>query len=166
MHTLPTYWRNIRLLRDGEAAYSHKVRLAFLPTLRSSKRIRRSVKYKSGNIEHPSAVWIWDYKARVVRNHAYNIESDLLNAKAPRPGTMQTKFTPLALFGHSSGLLDTAEIPARGAATVRNYSAPISRWQKVYDREYRQNNYPKQTIPQGRRKARLAREAANKGVNE
>lgn len=162
MHSLPIYWRDIRVVDNGEETYLPEVRLAFLPTLRSARRIRRSVKYKSGNIEHPSAVWAWDYKVRVIRNHLYNIRSELLVSTENAHMDSQSDVMPLALFGSGAGLLHSAGFPRDHVVTVRNYSEPISRDSRAFRREFRQNYFSKKTLPEGLRERKAARRENNK----
>lgn len=162
MHSLPVYWRDVRVVTDGVETYLPGVRLAFLPTLKSSRRIKRSFKYKSGNITHPSAVWVWDYKVRVIRNHLYNIHSQLFATEQDEHTAAQAEVVPLALFGGGSRLLNSASLPRDHILTVRNYTNPISRGSKAFNREFRQNFFPKKTLPQGLRAKRLANQLDKK----
>lgn len=134
MNSLPAYWRNIRLAENGREVPSPRVRLCFMPTLRSSRRIRGSVKYKSTNVAYPSAIWVWDYKVRVVRNQLYNMKSDLLYDNLDH--TPAAALIPLALLGHGPKFLDTTGFVRKPRGVLQNQLPFLSRNHSAFDTVY------------------------------
>lgn len=140
MRSLPVYWRNVRVAEDGQAKEVPGVRLGFLPTLRSARRMRGSAKYKSENIEHPGAIWIWNYKARVIKNHLYNIHSRLLYSNHSYSDIKN--ITALALAGGANKFLKASGLPVQKNSTIRNRMALAGRLNKAYTKEHRQVYFP------------------------